>query len=480
MRLALAQKHKLNNSPRAISRRMLQSRTIPVGFVFAVILLSTCRHAAAWGLTFTTNTFLTGPGPKCVAAADFNNDGRLDLVTADYGYAGYGNTLTVLTNNGNGIFGSNATLTVGDQPRSVVSFDVNNDGRPDLVCGCGGYPGYLKVLTNDGSGNFESAFTLTNIDPEYIVVGDLNGDHRLALACSDLVRDQVTVLTNDGTGAFGVSASVSSLNLSTLAMADVNGDGKLDVITANWDGFETSYSLMVFTNDGAGGFYSSATYVVNTTQPSFYPLMVVAVDINGDGKPDLCTGAPASPILTILTNDGSGVFGSNATLVQAGAPYCIVAADSNGDGKVDLISANGDNTMTVWTNNGWGRFGFNTTTNLGSGPFWAIAADVNNDGKLDLISANMHDGTLTVLINTASFPPPVSTPTATMDRRGDDLFVEWPSSSPGWALQEKPDLRRANWLPSGYGGYPIVDDGTNKSLFVPHSNGSGFFRLLHP
>ena len=40
-----------------------------------------------------------------------------------------------------------------------------------------------------------------------------------------------------------------------VAAADVNGDGKLDLISANWN----SYTLTVLTNDGSGGFGSNAT-----------------------------------------------------------------------------------------------------------------------------------------------------------------------------------------------------------------------------
>jgi hypothetical protein len=65
-----------------------------------------------------------------VAAADLDGDGRLDLISANE----LDNTLTVLTNGGNGTFGFNAVLPVGTNPVQVIAADLNGDGKRDLVC----------------------------------------------------------------------------------------------------------------------------------------------------------------------------------------------------------------------------------------------------------------------------------------------------------------------------------------------------------
>ena len=85
-----------------------------------------------------------------------------------------------------------------------------------------------------------------------------------------------------------------------------------------------------------------------------------------------------------------------------------------------------------------------------------------------------------MLTNASVFPAPASTPTLTIKRSGNGALVSWPSASAGWSLQQNASLVPKDWLPSGYGGYAIADDGTNKSLTITPPLESLFFRLLHP
>jgi hypothetical protein len=457
---------------------------IQIGLLVAVLLQA--ATSGAQNLTFTSNTYIVQSGADCVTIADVNGDGSLDIICANYGYrpgdpgapGGWNNTLTVLTNSGSGIFSSNATLIVGTGPTIIVAADVNGDGKPDLIS-ANQTDNTLTVLTNNGSGGFGFDATLpVGSKPLGLIAADVNGDGRLDLVCANNGTNTLTVLTNNGSGIFGSNATVTVGNLPySIAAADVNGDGKLDLICAN----QNDNTLTVLTNNGNGIFGYNATLNVGKT-----PDCVVAADVNGDGKPDLISVNWFDGTMTVLTNNGSGGFGFNATLAVGKHPSTVAAADFNGDGKVDLICANtydgggGLGTLTVYTNNWNGGFGLNTTiTTVGSVPnVWA--GDFNGDGKMDLACPNFYDGTVTVLRNTSVFPAPTSTPTLTMNLQGNGVRVAWPSVSPGWSLQETADLRKPAWLPSGYVGYGIADDGTNKSLTLPFPVGNHFFRLIHP
>jgi hypothetical protein len=53
----------------------------------------------------------------------------MDLIAA----ANYGDAVVVFTNNGGGVFGYNATYGVPFYPVDIVAADLNNDGKLDLV-----------------------------------------------------------------------------------------------------------------------------------------------------------------------------------------------------------------------------------------------------------------------------------------------------------------------------------------------------------
>src|SRR6185295_18414867 len=64
-----------------------------------------------------------------VTAADFNGDGKVDIVAAMQ----TANQVGVLFGNGDGTFQAAVTFPVGSGPNSVISADLNGDSKRDLV-----------------------------------------------------------------------------------------------------------------------------------------------------------------------------------------------------------------------------------------------------------------------------------------------------------------------------------------------------------
>src|SRR6185312_12067279 len=130
-------------------------------------------------------------------------DGKTDLVVASYFH-----TVSVLLGNGNGTFQPQATFTAGQGPKFVAVADVNGDGKPDLVVAdayssAGG--NCIDVLLGNGNGTFaarQSYFTGIIARPFSVAVADMNGDGKLDLVSANEGSNSASVLLNSGNGNF--------------------------------------------------------------------------------------------------------------------------------------------------------------------------------------------------------------------------------------------------------------------------------------
>lgn len=71
--------------------------------------------------------------PFALAAADFNSDGFLDLVTANRAFLSPGHTLSVLLGTGDGSFQKARDFPTGVNPYAAAVGDFNADGSPDVA-----------------------------------------------------------------------------------------------------------------------------------------------------------------------------------------------------------------------------------------------------------------------------------------------------------------------------------------------------------
>ncbi len=279
----------------------------------------------------TMATPAVGIQPESVAVIDVNNDGRPDLISANSG----SNTLTVLTNNGAGGFGSNTTLVVGLSPTCVIAADVNGDHKLDLITANQG-TNTLTILTNNGAGGFGlNSTVVVGLGPVNVIAADVNNDGRPDLICANFTAgaNSLTVLINNGDGTFLPATYPVGNQPQAVVAVDVNGDGWLDLACVN----RGDFTLTVLTNNQNG------TFTTASTSSGIFSIRVLAVmDLNGDGRPDL-VGGPDFGSLQELINTGNGTFAPGPTLtpnIPGLGLRGVVAVDVNGDGKPDLISGN--------------------------------------------------------------------------------------------------------------------------------------------
>jgi hypothetical protein len=353
--------------------------------------------------TFSTSSFVLGPtitlnvgfAPWAVAAADVYGDGKLAVICANYDSG----TMTVLTNTGNGVLVSNASFSAGPYPASLVVVDINGDGKPDVICADQANSS-LFVATNDGHGNFVLSTNLplpSNSTPYFVTAADVNGDGKPDLIGSDTFlnsTNNLTIFTNDGRGGFSLFTNLPGGSApNQVVVTDLNGDGAPDLVCADYG----SGTLTVFTNNGHSVYGSNTTLIVDSLGGGAVGL--VATNIRGGGLPDLICSDVESNVVVIFTNNGAGDFGLDARVAVGNHPQSVIAVDLFGNGLLDLVTSDADSgTLTVLGNNGAGAFSILSSIQVGDGPWQVIAADLAGNGSAGLVCANSSASSLTEVL----------------------------------------------------------------------------------
>jgi hypothetical protein len=227
-----------------------------------------------------------GTGPSAIAAADFDEDGAVDLVVANTGIPG--DTVSVLPGLGGGGFGAASVYPAGDGPVSLAAGDFDGDGGIDLAVADDGAlgtssPGIagVSVLIGDRAGTFALDHTYPSatriVD---VAVGDLDGDGSQDLA-SVSGANTYTVLVGKGDGDFAAQPSLATgAGGSSVAIGHMMpSDSKLDLAVAN----RSDDSVSRYLNIGQPSFTSVPASVDFGAQPVGTESAERAVTIRNDG-----------------------------------------------------------------------------------------------------------------------------------------------------------------------------------------------------
>lgn len=238
-------------------------------------------------------------------AADFDGDGDLDVVLANFGWRGTGN-VTVLENRTRDWKAPAFVPTLVD-PRTgaihVPVTDVNGDGRPDFIALLAQQHEAVIAFVNTGRGlSFTPQVIYEAPHPNWgssgIALVDLDddGDRDVLYTHGDTFDDFVVKpyhgvqwLENRGSYPYTPHDLAGLAGAQRAVAADVDGDGDQDVVAvAMIAGGEINARLpsMVWLEQLSRGRFERHTLEVGTP----YHATLDAGDVNGDGKPDLLVG----------------------------------------------------------------------------------------------------------------------------------------------------------------------------------------------
>gem|GEM_PF-4892494 len=219
-----------------------------------------------------------------LAIADVDNTNGPDLIASDAYTANTG--IHCRTNNGFGVFtaaSKKSALPSDSKPRHITVADFNSDGKKDVVVALAGY-NKIGLMAGQGNGYFSApVYFNTGAEPTGVASGDFNGDGKLDVAVSCKGDNTVRVFIGNGAGSFAAGAAIAvGLQPTHLKAADFNADGKLDLVVANSGDMTVSY----LRGNGDGTFQSQQQYRVAAA-----PRRLAVGDLRGIGIPDLFVAA---------------------------------------------------------------------------------------------------------------------------------------------------------------------------------------------
>ncbi|MET0299434.1 MAG: FG-GAP-like repeat-containing protein, partial [Flavitalea sp.] len=290
--------------------------------------------------------FATGNSPMRMQVADLDGDGRNDVIVTNFN-SGMSGSVSVLRNTSsvnNISFAPKVDLQTGNGSIGVAVADFNNDGRADIVVASGNSAAMYVFINNSSATtglNFNAPVIInTGGQLNNIIAVDINNDRKPDLVGTRSDNNAMVVyrnLSENGAVSFDYQMGFNTGGFpGALAAADLDHNGYTDIVVSNFSAGTATvwYNL-------------SAEYYVNFTEKQTFKLnstVPVFADLNGDGETELISGKYVDGRISILQNRispfQSTPFVDSVSFSAGSYDSYVATGDFDGDGKVDIAVSN--------------------------------------------------------------------------------------------------------------------------------------------
>lgn len=342
------------------------------------VILSDMRNGLLWSKSLSDyNSPLQPLGkvkhPARVAVADFNQDGVQEMVVADLGsMATVNDTVGALWLMSYDVktkqYELDALMINCGRVADARPADFDGDGDVDLVVAeFGGQKnGGIFILTNESEKNKKPKFKKTKIDDRtgiiHVPTCDINGDGKTDfMALISQENEKIVVFINQGDGTFESETVYDSENpgygSNGIKLVDMDNDSDLDVVFINGDTLDFQiyrpyHQIQWLENEG------SFPFTHHSIMKFAGGMAVDAADLDNDGDIDLVAGAflpfsirnpgtfedelkenPA-PSLVWIEQTKPGEFEPHVLESGLYSHAAVTCYDLDGDGDQDILTGN--------------------------------------------------------------------------------------------------------------------------------------------
>jgi hypothetical protein len=344
-----------------------------------------------------------------VSGADFNHDGKIDLIVAADIPAVDIPTGAYYLVTGNGTTSFSAAKRIFATPAghfawsniAIGDFDADSHADVAITDATGCSPKHCGLLLHILFGN--GAFGFTTVNPWLetsdfnFVSGDVNNDGKTDLFGTGAASHSYVVYGRRDRAMTITEVFVPSFSsFSRPAIADLNGDGRNDIAGTRFRSATNDYTLLTLLRRADGTFAAVDSVFFGSTPPGNG---VAAGNFNNDTRPDLVvkTTSPTSSTQTLneLLNTTSGGDWGGCSYPSAGQSIHICKPATGASSPVTFnVSANSFQPIRkielwidgkkvteqfhVWDKRAW----FRTTRSLAAGTHRATFFAANPDNSL--------------------------------------------------------------------------------------------------